>query len=430
MQPPTLGVSREWRQGGVALVRARLRMSFRRGRALVTAGALAAMWTLAEESRAQETPSVASDLNEETAGDPTIVLMLEPGRPESSRLVQAIQSHLVGLPVRVEVEALPRGEILQWFESGHRRAKERKALGLFAIETGRRDLWRLYFLDVDGAPTLIRRLRPSPEHAPLDDAGVAVRLLVEALLDVRPLGLTEPALDAAAAVRSSRPDMRPSQQRRSPAHQQAHGKASKPAAPQPAGSATPSSSSTSSARATKTAPAREPGALAVFVGAVGTTWLVDQAWQLGARGGAELHWKTAWSVALDYTWYPTVSLELAETAIAWTRHPVASQLAYRPGSGLSPRFWLGAWADPVTRTTLDTTAAFRSTASVTTWSWGPAAGIGLATPTSWSFSALLDLGVEVAVARVEYVVRNDTNQGLTATRSVRPALGLRLGWRP
>jgi hypothetical protein len=122
-------------------------------------------------------------------GEPAIVLLFEPDQPDSEGLVRAIESHVVGLPVRVVLEPLARGDILKWFESGHLRAKARGAIGLFAIDTSRRDLWRLYFLDMeDGAPTLIRRLRPSPEHAPFDDAGVAVRLLVEALLDAKPSG--------------------------------------------------------------------------------------------------------------------------------------------------------------------------------------------------------------------------------------------------
>jgi hypothetical protein len=390
--------------------------------------------SLAGDATGQVPAEVAPHAGELTDGDgtpPAIVLMFEPGQPDSERVVRAIESHLVGLPVRAVLEPLPRGEILTWFESGHLRAKVRGAIGLFAIETGRRDLWRLYFLDTEGAPTLIRLLRPSPEHAPLDDAGVAVRLLVEALIDAKPLELDEAALGSSSSASGARARPRSGREQPSSARKKPDAKAPKAVSPMP------SPAPTSSTRAEATSAATEderphwrPGPLAFFVGPVGTTWVVGQTWHFGAAAGAELHFNAAWSGALDYTWYPTASLELENTSIAWDRHPVGAQLAYRPRTGFSPRFWLGMWADAVTRTTLDTAALYRGTASVTTWSWGPAAGVGLATPSSRSFSALLDVGLNVATERVEYVVQNDTRQPATTTRTFRPAVSLRLGWRP
>jgi hypothetical protein len=410
-------------------VRVRLRMSLSSSRARWLAAALSAsLVSLTGAASGQMPADVAVDASEQTDGDPAIVLIFEPGQPDSDRLVHAIESHLVGLPVRVVLEPLTRREILKWFESGHLRAKARRAIGLFAIETGHHDLWRLYFLDMDGAPTLIRRLRPSPEHAPLDDAGVAVRLLVEALLDAKPLELDEPVLGASPAGSSAR--SLPSREQRSSAREQPDARSPQVVSPRPVRSPTPAESHTTAAPEADQRPSRMPGPLGLFVGPVGTTWVAGQAWQFGARGGAELHLKAAWSVALDYTWYPTASVKLESTSIAWDRHPVATQVAYRPRAGISPRFWLGVWGDAVTRRTLDTAAAYQGTATVTTWSWGPAGGVGLATPSSWSFSALLDVGVDVATERVEYVVQSDTRQPATTTRTFRPLVSLRLGWRP
>jgi hypothetical protein len=396
-------------------------------RAAWLAAALSAALSSAAGAAAAQVPAdVAPDFSEHTEGDPAIVLIFEPEQPDSERLVHAIQSHLVGLPVRVMLEPLARGEILKWFESGHVRAKERRAIGLFAIETSRRDLWRLYFLDTEGAPTLIRRLRPSPEHAPLDDAGVAVRLLVEALLDAKPLELDQPALGSGASVSGSptRREPRPS------AGKPPDGKTPKADSPAPSRPPTSPGAQPTTAPDADARAERKPGALGFFVGPVGTTWVVGLAWQFGAKGGAEVRLNQAWSVALDYTWYPTASLARESTSIAWDRHPVAAEVAYRLRTGVSPRFWLGMWADAVTRKTVGTAASYRGTASVTTWSWGPAGGVGLATPSSWSFSALLDVGVDVATQRVEYVVQSDTPQPATTTRTFRPAVGLRLGWRP
>ena len=368
---------------------------------------------------------------EQADGEPAIVLMFEPGQPDSDRLVRAIESHLVGLPVRVVLEPLERGEILEWFESGHLRAKAHGAIGLFAIEAGRRDLWRLYFLDMDGAPTLIRRLRPSPEHAPLDDAGVAVRLLVEALLDARPLELGDPAAGGSSAASGSPARSLSGRRRRSSARKESVAGSAKAATAPPSGPA-PAESDPSDAPETEPQPRRAPGPFGFFLGPVGTTWVAGQAWQFGARGGAEVHLKATWSVSLDYTWYPTASLELEGASLAWDRHPIAAQAAYRPSAGISPRFWLGLWGDAVSRKTLASAAPYVGTTSVTTWSWGPGGGVGLATPSSWSFNALLDVGLDIATQRVEYVVESATQQAAatTGTRIFRPSVSLRVGWRP
>ena len=363
--------------------------------------------------------------------EPAIVLIFEPDQPDSEGLVRAIESHVVGLPVRVVLEPLARGEILKWFESGHLRARARGAIGLFAIDTSRRDLWRLYFLDMDGAPTLIRRLRPSPEHAPFDDAGVAVRLLVEALLDAKPFELDEPGLGASPTVSGSPTRSLRGRASRSSTQKQPDAKSPNAVSPRPP-SPSPVESDADPAAGPETNQRRDrrPGPLGFFLGPIGTTWVEGQAWRFGARGGAEIHLKAAWSVALDYTWYPTASLELENTSIAWDRHPLAAQAAYRPSAGISPRLWLGMWVDAVTRKTLDTAAAHEGTPPVTTWSWGPAGGVGLATPSFWSFNALLDVGLDVATRRVEYVVESATRQPATATRTFRPSVSLRVGWRP
>jgi hypothetical protein len=389
------------------------------------------MVSVAGAASAQVPADAPSVTVEQSDGEPAIVLMFEPGQADSDRLVRAIESHLVGLPVRVVLEPLERGAILEWFESGHLRAKAHGAIGLFAIETGRRDLWRLYYLDRDGAPTLIRRLRPSPEHAPLDDAGVAVRLLVEALLDAKPLELGEPVLGGSPEASGSPARPHSSRSQRPSASKGRTAKAPTADGPLPSES-TPAESDPGEAAETHPQLRREPGPLGFFLGPVGTTWVAGQAWQFGARGGAELHLKANWSVALDYTWYPTASLELENVSIAWDRHPIAAQVAYRPSAGISPRLWVGMWGDAVRRRTLDSAALYEGTSSVTTWSWGPAGGVGLASPSSWSFSALFDVGLDVATQRVEYVVQSATRQSATetATRTFRPSVSLRVGWRP
>src|SRR5687767_10699295 len=114
----------------------------------LAAALTASLATLAGSARGQVPADVAPGAAHQTDGEPAILLIFEPDQPDSERLVHAIESHLVGLPVRVVLEPLARGEILKWFESGYVRAKARGAIGLFAIDTGRRDLWRLYFLDM------------------------------------------------------------------------------------------------------------------------------------------------------------------------------------------------------------------------------------------------------------------------------------------
>jgi hypothetical protein len=85
------------------------------------------------------------------------------------------------------------------------------------------------------------------------------------------------------------------------------------------------------------------------------------------------------------------------------------------------------WVDPVRRDTPETAGAYRGTAAQTTWSWGPAGGVGVVSAPLSAFTARFDLGVEVDANRVEYVVQGQTRDLLASTRRVRPFLRLCLG---
>jgi hypothetical protein len=373
-------------------------------------------------ARAQDVPTTQPEGKASTDLAPAIVLLFEPERPDSSRLIRAIESHLVGLPVRVVLEPLARGEILAWLESGHARARARQALGLVAIDTGQGDLWRVFFLDVEGAPTLIWRLRPSPERAPLDEAGVAVRLLVEALLDAKPPSPVAPVLRRegttarGAAQKDGAKSKRPeSSTDREPPESAPPGEAPTPEPPPANDDEAPRPSSEQR--------------FGLFLGPTTTTWVANQGWQFGATAGVEVRVARSWSLALAYTWYPTLEYQEADANLSLSRHPAASYVAYAPVSGFSPRFWLGMWVDPVLRDTPETAATYQGTAAQTTWSWGPAGGIGVVSAPLSAFSARFDLGLEVDANRVEYVVQGETQDLLASTRRVRPFLRLCLGLR-
>jgi hypothetical protein len=386
---------------------------------LLIGGAIA---TASSGARAQGASTTsAGEAKAPTDLRPAMVLLFEPERPDSSRLIRAIESHLVGLPVRVVLEPLARGEILAWLESGYARARARQALGLVAVDTGQRDLWRLFFLDVDGAPTLIWRLRPSPDPAPLDEAGVAVRLLVEALLDQKPPSLVTPVVrgetpepsgvppDVGASKGPDRQPPKPTARRTPPAS---------------ARSAEGDSNEGKGEGEAEAEGQEREMRFALFVGPTATTWVADQGWQFGATGGAEFRLARAWSLALAYTWYPTLQYRLADTALSLSRHPMASYVAFAPVSGFSPRFWLGMWADPVRRGTPETEGSYRGTPAQTTWSWGPMGGVGVVTAPLASLSARFDLGLEVDANRIEYVVQGQSRDVLASTRQVRPFLSL------
>ena len=155
-----------------------------------------------------------------------VVLMFDPHEDDSLALVGSIAAHLAGLPVRLIHEPRARTELLTWLSLGRSRVKATRSLGLFAVDVSRRDGWRLFFLEPDGVPTLIRRLKPTPEHAPLDEAGITVRLLVEALLDGKHVEVTEPVLrEEPAEVGAASPRREPS-----PSRQKTPGGTSSPAA--------------------------------------------------------------------------------------------------------------------------------------------------------------------------------------------------------
>jgi hypothetical protein len=340
---------------------------------------------------------------------PLVVLLFDPDRPDSNRLISAIESHLAGLPVQVALEPLPRSDILTWLGSGHIRARARQALGLLAIDTSRGDVWRLFFLDVDGAPTLIRRLPSSSKHEPLDEAGIAVRLLVEALLDSKQI----PAADTMSGGRAPPKAAVPAARTPTKPGGAATATGSKSPAQQSRPLVVPKTEDTQAADAN-----RRPQPLSVFLGPVGATWLARQAWQFGATAGAELELARAWSLAVAYALYPALTYHLTDTDLTLSRHPVTSFLAYTPRLGLSPRFWLGLGVNAVHRETIGTGAAYRSTDAETTWSWGPIGGVGVITPAVSAFSARFDLGVQVPVRRIHYVTQPDSR--LVAT--TRPAI--------
>lgn len=393
-----------------------------RSRALALASALVAssIASLCGQAWAQAPPTAASEAETASETAPAIVLLFEPDRPDSVRLARAIESHLAGLPVRVVLEPQARSDILTWLESGHMQASARHALGLLALDTGQ-SVWRLFFLDVDGAPTLIRRLRSSPEHAPLDEAGVAVRLLVEALLDARQLGTVAPVLRGDARSPATLPP-RASPKQGSGSSSRGGPKAAERSR-RPAGSE-PNGASNQGASA---APRRQPFSL--FLGPTGTTWLEKQPWQFGALVGVELELSPAWSLSLAYSWYPPLTYHLDDVALTLSRHPARAYAAYTLGAGFSPSFWLGVGADAVARETLRTGPDYRGTAERTTWSWGPVAGVGVVTP-SWSrFRGRVDLGVEIPTRPIDYVVQTDTPTRLASTRSASPFLSICLSLR-
>jgi hypothetical protein len=346
---------------------------------------------------------------------PIVVLLFDPDRPDSNRLISAIESHLAGLPVQVALEPLPRSDILTWLESGHIRARARQALGLLAIDTSRGDVWRLFFLDVDGAPTLIRRLPSSSKHAPLDEAGIAVRLLVEALLDSKQIPPADSMPDSGAPPRGRVP---------------AAGTPTKAAGTptKKGGGATATGSKSLEERSRERAVPkteqmqaadtnRRQHPLSIFLGPAGATWLAQQAWQFGATAGAELDLAPAWPLAVAYTLYPALTYHLTDTDLTLSRYPVTSFLAYTPRFGLSPRFWLGLGVDAVHRETVATGATYRSTDAETTWSWGPIGGLGVVTPAVSAFSAHFDLGVQIPVRPIHYV----TQPGSRVVATSRPA---------
>jgi len=393
------------------------------GRLLLTVDCVlsgCAFWLASPCAVAQAPAPVVSETREPTDTYPTIVLLFEPDEADASRLISAIESHLVGLPVRVALEPAPHTDILTWLESGHARARARQALGVLAIDTSQGAVWRLFFLDTEGAPALIRRLRSSPEHAPLDEAGVAVRLLVEALLDSKEIE-HDAMLPGNAA-----PDVTPPVAK--PSESQSGGSPKVESASDSKGRLSTPDEVEEEAAARRRSRARDRPVL-VFLGPVGTSWLDQKPLQLGAAAGIGMGFARGWSIAAGYTWYPSQTYRVEVTDLTLRRHPVVSYVAFTPRSGLSPRFSLGVTVDAVLRETVATREGYRSTSTTTTWSWGVLGAVGAVAPLGTSFVAGLDLGAQINAARIEFVAQGQSRDVLLATRRASPFLSLYIGLR-
>lgn len=402
-------------------------MTFFRLRAIVAAtflfglGSLVGAPTLAWGQ--EPTAGGPSELPPPSQTEATVVLMFDPHEDDSLALVGSIAAHLAGVPVRLIHEPRARTELLTWLGAGRSRVKATRSLGLFAVDVSRRDGWRLFFLEPDGVPTLIRRLKPTPEHAPLDEAGITVRLLVEALLDGKHVEVTEPVLgEEPAEAGGTSPSGEPA-----PRKPPASGSSSspRPAAP------SPGSVSDASGSATNGAP--QAGArgvyLAALVGLSTTKWLSSEGWQSGILTGAALYVDRAWSLSLDYVWYPKLRYQASDAAITLSRHPFAGRVSYRPSPGFSPIFCVGTWFDAISRQTVDANQGFHSTASTIEPAWGMNASAGLSSPRLSILSVRLDLGLDVAARNVSYIVRNETDKTVVATSAVRPFLGVLMDFR-
>jgi hypothetical protein len=350
--------------------------------------------------------------------EPTVVIMFDPRESDSLTLVGSIAAHLAGLPVRLINEPRTRTEILTWLEAGRSRVKAARALGLFAVDTSRRDSWRLFFLEPEGIPTLIRRLKPTPEYAPLDEAGITVRLLVEALLDGKHVDVVEPVLreeppEAGESPPAPAPVPPPAKQQ-GPSSSGTHGTASPP-------------ESSDSEADEPLLPAREEHErvyASALLGLSTTKWLSAAGWQSGLLIGGGLYWAPPWSVTIDYTWYPKLSYRSPDATIELLRHPFAGHVNYRLSPDFSPVFALGAWLDAISRETAEPALGYRGTGSTTDVVWGLSASVGISSPRLSILRARLDLGLDLAGRRVGYGVRSETTQTVLTTSLFQPLLGV------
>ena len=379
----------------------------------------------------QQNSASASDASARPAPEAAVVLMFDPHEEDALALVGSIEADLAGVPVRLIREPRTRTELLTWLEAGRRRVKATGALGLFAVDVTRREGWRLFFLEPDGIPTLIRRMKPIPEHAPLDEAGITVHLLVEALLDGKHVEVTEPVLqeeppEAAGSLRE------PAREKSEAAKTEGPERAAHPepelSGPGPAQQGSGSGASGSASEGTREAGAG--GVHPAFVFGLSTTkWLRGQPWQSGILTGAAVYLNQAWSVSVDYLWYPTLRYEASQATIALLRHPFAGRVSYRPSAGFSPVFALGTWADALSRQTLDAKVGYHGTGSANEWSWGMSGSVGLASPRLSGLSACLNLGLDVAARNIGFVVNNETPETVLSTNAVRPFWGVLLDFR-
>ncbi|HET9955829.1 MAG TPA: hypothetical protein VFQ61_15065 [Polyangiaceae bacterium] len=327
----------------------------------------------------------------QAADVPRVVLVFDPTRERALAAVQAIESHLSGLRVSVDVVGISLAAGMnEWLDQASQQAASREALGSFAIDATPRGELLIFFTEVSGEATLLRRIRPKTAggRVALEEAGIVVSSLVEALLDGRHIGM-EPS---APSPTSDDHTLRDSE--RTPVGE---------VAPPPRASA----------------PSQSVRHTAVSLGYLGTSFAQDT-FQSGLVLGARTDLAERWSLLASYAILPELELDREGVHLSLQRHPLVLGLGYEAAGTLAPLVEVTGFSDWVTRRTPSTQATLAGTPDQNHWMWGIGSRIGAHWGPASRLHVHVTFGVDVPIGNLSFVVEGESPRTVIVPRSVRP----------
>lgn len=364
---------------------------------------------------------------EPESSTPAVVVTYDPMAAAVSPVIQAIRSHLTGMPVRILVEPVRQEglSLSERLERSGELAVEREAMGAFAVEVGPRGEILVFFAEPDGRSALLRSVPPRSDDVSVvrEEGAIVVRSLVQALLDGKRIGMgdvtgataRDATANAAAAPErrsvAARPSARPDREVTR----------AEPSAPR-ADESTPSS-----------AAPRKPGAdrsgrtVAASVSYVGTHFASELGWQSGVGLGIRGFALPFAYVGASYTMFSKAVARTDDATIELARHPLELSVGYEGTSAVAPIIELAVLVDSIHRSTPEAGDDLARTPDESTVMIGLGARGGLCFgPVEW-MRGVARLGLDVGVRRPVFVSRRDASESVVEPSLLNPRIELGLG---
>lgn len=328
---------------------------------------------------------------EEGAGsEPSVTVAFNSNTSEAAAAMRAIASHLEDLKVTVVVEPVAGEESSDWLQRPTSPDKAPASVGKFYVDFRGGGEILVYFTEPGGESTLIRRLRPKSTNAPvaLEEAGIVVRSLLEALLDGGRVGVS---------VSEKKPPPAAPPPPRPPA---------RPLAPAPSDPLSPMY-------------------LGVAVRYSGTSFLAGQGLEPGAYFGLRVYpggSLSPFSLGAGYTVSYPSEVAFSSSQISLQRHPFEVGLTYASRETLGLLLEIMAVGDFVGRKTLQAGPNLERTEPRGRWVLGMSArGGGCLSPSSvqhWCLTA----GLDAFLDELSYAVITPEAANRVSSPRVRPRL--------
>jgi hypothetical protein len=330
---------------------------------------------------------------EETAPPvPTVTVAYNSDAEETAQAVRAIESHLAdlgGLTVTVEPVSAP--SLAEWLRRASGTPESASSLGQIYVDAGGQGELLLFFTEPGGDLSLIRRIRPrSPAgRVALEEAGIVVRSLLEALLEGGHVGVLPspevPPVVTPPVVAPPAPSLPVDVPREPPVHRRR---------------------AAISVRYSGTSFASSALTSGVSFGLRAYPW----------AGLAPL------SLGATYTVFYPATVNFPSTQIELKRHPIELGLAYESAGTLGLTAEIVAIADYVARQTITTGSTLQRTAPSGRWLFGSSARAGACLSPSNEQHWCLTGGVDLYFNSLSYVVLQPEGETRASLSRLRPRL--------